>query len=313
MKITDISRIVPKTKTLEPPLEKSAMLFPCGMSRSGTTLLTTILDSHSQISLGYELIPPKLPGPTILKQALEEGLSLCNGDFGKCGTALRNSGKKDLGLFMTRCYRAGIALDELREILSKMHKEGLKEISTFKERLAIAYRIAIQKKIKEGTMFFGFKLNSPSVEEAFKLFTGGYFIYIIRNPRDVVASHIKRRFNRTVKEICLAWNNYIKSFEKFHSKHSDVSLIIRYEDLVSQPRKIITEIFQKLQLNIEEEVFQFYESKASVHQGGHPNIENLRKDFFTTSIGRWKGELPLDVVATIEKYCGDKMNDYDYE
>lgn len=313
MKITDISRIVPRIKTLDTPLEESAMLFPCGMSRSGTTLLTTVLDSHSQISLGYELIPPKLPGPLVLKQALEEGMNLCNGDFEKCGTALRNSGKKDLGLFMTRCYRAGIALDDLREILSKMHKEGLKEISTFKERLAIAYRIAGQKKIKEGTIIFGFKLNSPSVEEAFKLFPGGYFIYIIRDPRDVVASHIKRGFNRTTNEICRAWNNYIKSFEKFHSKHSDISLIIRYEDLVSQPRKIITEIFEKLQLNIEEEVFQFYESKASVHQGGHPNMENLRKDFFTTSIGRWKRELPLEVVATIEKYCGDKMKDYDYE
>ena len=33
----------------------------CGMSRSGTTLLTSMLDAHPGISMGYELLPAGLP------------------------------------------------------------------------------------------------------------------------------------------------------------------------------------------------------------------------------------------------------------
>jgi len=51
---------------------------------------------------------------------------------------------------------------------------------------------------------YRFKMNSPSVGEAFNLFPNGDFMYIIRDPRDVVASHIKRGFDRAVKEICSA-------------------------------------------------------------------------------------------------------------
>ena len=32
-------------------------VFTFGISRSGTTLLTTILDSHPDVSMGYELLP----------------------------------------------------------------------------------------------------------------------------------------------------------------------------------------------------------------------------------------------------------------
>jgi len=33
-------------------LTEDTMIFPCGVSRSGSTLLAIVLDSHSQVSLG---------------------------------------------------------------------------------------------------------------------------------------------------------------------------------------------------------------------------------------------------------------------
>ncbi len=293
-------------------LAEDLMVFPCGMSRSGTTLLATVLDSHSQISLGYELIPPKLPGPSTLIEALEEGLNLSNGDFEKCGTALRDSGEKSIGLFMTRSYRAGISAGELRNILKEMQEKGLHTISSFKERLYVAFMIAKRKHLNESTNAYGFKFNSPSVSEAFKVFPGGYFVYIVRDPRDVVASHIKRGFERTTQEICIAWNNYIQSFENFREGHEDRSIIIRYEDLVSRPHETINKIFRILPLELEQSIFRFYESKASVHKGGHPNAENLKKNFFTSSIGRWGNELSSDDIDTIQKSCGKAMKHYHY-
>lgn len=42
---------------------RSAMrhVIACGYSRSGTTLLTTILDAHPSVAMGYEILPNPLP------------------------------------------------------------------------------------------------------------------------------------------------------------------------------------------------------------------------------------------------------------
>ncbi len=293
-------------------ISEEPLIFPCGMSRSGTTLLTTILDSHSQVSLGYELIPPKIPGPEMLKQLLKEGLILSEGSFEKCGKAL-NAGQNDVGLFFTRCHRASISLEDLRQILDTLQKEGYTTISSLRERLEVAWRIADKKKLKENSQISGFKLNISSFEEAYRLFPRGYLIYIIRDPRDVVDSHIERGFNRTPQEICSSWNQYINKFDKFYQKHSAISLVIRYEDLVKDPDQTIKKIFDKLPIHIEGSVFEFYKSKASIHQSHHPNSDNLKRDFFTTSIGRWKTGLGDELGKKIKIWCHDKMEKYYYD
>src|SRR5688500_8507436 len=109
-------------------IDSQPMLFPCGMSRSGTTLLATILHSHSQVSLGYELIPPVLPGTAHLLAALERALGLSDGDFAAAGKALRRAGDDQAGLFITRCCRAGINADEMRQVLVALKNDGLMQI-----------------------------------------------------------------------------------------------------------------------------------------------------------------------------------------
>ena len=118
-------------------LTEDTMIFPCGMSRSGTTLLATVLDSHSQVSLGYELIPPKLPSPRQLMSIVEAALILCNNDVEKCGAELRSTGKKDIGLFVIRAFRARLSYEDIFTILNELQTEGLKEISSFTQRLKV--------------------------------------------------------------------------------------------------------------------------------------------------------------------------------
>jgi hypothetical protein len=160
---------------------------------------------------------------------------------------------------------------------------------------------------------YGFKLNIPSVISAFDLFPNSRLIYILRDPRDVVASHIQRNFNRTIKEICTAWNNYLLSFERFCEKHHQSGIIVLYEDIVTKPEFVLPMIFKFLSLPIESSVFEFYKSKAGVHQFGHPNAKNLKKDFFTTSVDRWKKDLNSEQIEMIENLCRKKMNDFGYK
>jgi hypothetical protein len=282
------------------------------MSRSGTTLLSTILDSHSQVSMGYELIPPKLPSPSHLSVCLEKGLALAGNDLAKCGRSLRKTSFSKEGLFFTRCYRAGLEADDLKAILQQMQTGQSTPISTLKQRLEVAWTIANHSAKKRNCLIYGFKLNIPSVDIAYKYFPNSRLLYILRDPRDVVASHIQSNFDRTLSHICDAWNNYIQSFNRLIKDNPDIGMVVRYEDIVSNSGHFLPILFEFIPLNLESSVFEFYNSKAGIHVYGHPNAENLKKDFFTTSIGRWKRELSSDQVAFVENQCMKNMELFDY-
>lgn len=296
------------------PVTKNPVLFPCGMSRSGTTLLATILDSHTNISLCYELIPP--PGLHLapIINLLNEVASSTN-DLKTVSENLQQSESDSKGteLFISHCLRAGIKASELKIVLTDLISTGLIEIKTLRDRLFLAYKISEIKRFKGKSPISGFKLNIPSVESAFSFFPKGIFIFILRDPRDVVASHIKRNFKRSTQDICSAWMNYLTCFEKFRSKKPGKTYIVKYEDLVTNPNDSIKSIFEKIPLDMEQNLFDFYKSQASIHQGGHPNIKELQKNFFTTSIGRWEKDLSKDTINVVEKLCGEKMNEYGYE
>jgi hypothetical protein len=257
--------------------------------------------------MGYELIPPQLPSPIVLLESLERGLELCNNDFSKCGQILRANGFINEGLFITRCYRSGIDANDLETLLLQMHNGGLKMINSLQLRLQTAWAIAKRGAEKKKKKIYGFKLNIPSIEKAFECFPNSSMLYILRDPRDVVASHIQRKFDRTIQEICKAWNNYIECFENFQIKYPRSGFVIHYEEIVSNSGYLLPKMFDFLSLPIDASVFDFFKSKAGVHTFGHPNAENLKKNFFTTSIGRWKNELSSEQVKQIVRLCGKKM------
>jgi Sulfotransferase family len=295
-----------------PVVSRDPLVFPCGLSRSGTTLLATILDSHRDISLGYELIPPWLPAPLELLALLDEGIKR-GGSADFAGKALRDAGHLDSGKFIMRCFRAGLSEADLRAVMGALAQEGCPAVETIEDRLRIAHRVAARKREIRRTRYYGFKLNISAFELAYNLFPNSRLVYIVRDPRDVVASQIERKFDRSVEDICRAWNRYATSLDRFVTAHPDAGHLIRYEDLVGTPEVTIRSMFDFLPMEIDENVFRFYDSAASVHHSGHPNAANLKRDFFTTSIGRARHELETSVVAQIEEFCAEGMERLRYE
>ena len=298
---------------LRAPVSSDNMIFVCGVSRSGTTLLTTVLDSHSQISLGYELIPPPLPAVPVVTALLNEVLAESGVDFSRCGSVLRKRGHFGLGQWITRCHRAGADLDDMKHVFSYARASGVKKVYSLVQRLTLAYLVVKRLQVKTGASIYGFKFSCTHFNLGHRMFPNGFFVYIIRDPRDVAVSQKKRGFKKSVTEICLDWNRYTNSFLKFHEKCPDNSHVVRYESLVSDPREEISRLFEKLPLTPEPELFRFYESKATIHTSNHPNSQNLKKDFFTDSIGRWKQHLGTAEIRKIERLCRKNMRIYRYE
>jgi hypothetical protein len=236
----------------------------------------------------------------------------CDGDFLQCEGELHKAKFPLERLFFKRCHRAGLGGDDLKRILEKLSGKVQNDIETFYDRLYTAWMIAAESAEGHGCDRYGFKLNIPSVNKAHELFPRSLLVYILRDPRDVVASHIQRNFDRTIPEICKAWCNYSRSFTSFEKLSPSLGMMIRYEDIVSEPRSVIPKVLSFLRLPLENSVFEFYRSKAGVHTRGHPNARNLKKDFFTSSIGRWKKELKHTQIEQIEEMCCVEMKLYRY-
>ena len=293
-------------------ITKSEIIFPCGMSRSGTTLLTTVLDTHPKISLGYELMPAEILNIADLIQSLETlQREYPNNSLEQHAKTLKRNNSTNEGLLSLRAARTGLSTEVFKSILTKWLDKS-NSIKSVEERFKISYDIVKEKSKEEGSAITGFKLNNASYDLALRLFPNSYYIYILRDPRDVWVSHVKRKFKRTSADVCNAWNNYIQKFITFKKLNPSRAAIIKYEDLVRSPRETLTPIFNTLPVDHDDTIYNFYKSNASVHESSHPNSDQLSQNFFTSSIGSWKSYITPKDRDAIEAMCSSLMSDFDY-
>lgn len=289
-------------------------VFVCGMSRSGTTLLTTILDSHPRISMGYEMLPAGLPpaaeSAELVRQAVEEAAA--DAERSPSDLLKQREQTRSLGVFVKRCERTCVEPVALVQIFQSFADQGVSSLESIEMRAKLSLEALKIKRAHEGTSICGCKINAPSIRNFHEALPPSRYVFIVRDPRDVVSSHFHHEFNRTLEEIAHAWWNYTSRFLVFQRECPDQAKVIRYEDLVDAPDALLRDLFAWIGVEWSEKARRFYQSNASVHRVGHLNAESLQRDFFTTSRGRWKNSLDLDQVRAIQAKCGELMTEFGY-
>ena len=288
------------------------MVMVAGMSRSGTTLLTTVLDAHPEIACGAELIPSPMSSIRDVREALNGAMGV-TGDFSEVGRYLRQSGNREIGLFFVRCYRAGVTSSELQEALKTLETKLPNGATRLGERILVAQTIMQHRARREDAAIYGFKYTSSAPDIAHAYLPGARLLGIIRDPFDVVLSHKKREFDKTIEDVAKTWVAYAKKYREDEASHPDTCRVLRYEDLTRQPRRTLSRAFDILPVDLHQEIFDFYKSDSSIHAGFHPNAERLRMNFSTDGIGRGKTELPARERNQIEAICRDEMREFGYD
>ncbi len=289
------------------------ILMVGGISRSGTTLLTTVFDAHPDISMGAELVPAPMKGSAELLRLLDKALDLVDGDYARAGRALNKAGDKQEGLFFSRCDRAGITEAELREGLESLVDRTAGGIKDWRDRLLVAWTVMRLRWQREKTAMFGFKLNSPSILATHRLFPNARFVCLVRDPVDVVRSQTKRKFDRDLGQMMRGWTKYARTYADYAEKNPEVCTVLRYEDLVRAPRRSLMRAFQHLPVDMDESIFSYYKSDGAIFQAGHPNIDRIKMNFSDSSIGSGHKTLEPEMIAEIHKMAGRTGREFGYD
>lgn len=293
-------------------ISETPAVFVWGISRSGTTLLTTVLDSHSQVAMGYELATSTLPPPQTILLLLSEALAATQGQFERCGRAVQAAGHDSTALFFARCHRAGLTATDLQSALSEYSTAHHNRLLTRRDALDLSWRLVEIKSRRQSADYAGFKIGMSRSGTELKWFPRGRIVGIIRDPRDVVVSHLGYPFfDRTVDAICERWNRFLTRYSALAKTHPSRMILVRYEDLVQEPAYWVDRLFTFLGVRPEgDKVVET--SKATILDSTHPNLANIRRGFFTSSIGRWESDLEAETARLVANRCADGMRRLGY-
>jgi hypothetical protein len=220
------------------------MFFIIGRPRSGTTLLKTILETHPNIKIPFEC-------PLIIYL------------FGKYGKIkIWNNKKKnqlisDLNEIPLFNYWV-IDKNNLKTSLSSMIGNY-----TFQEIIKKIYLNHISYKYKKNIQWIGDKNPEYTMytKELSEIFPNSKFIFIVRDYRDHYVSIKNSKLGYPSAALTtLRWKEAIDNINKL-SKIKNKVHIIKYENLVNNPKLEINKICSFLNIKYHKKMIKFYKNK----------------------------------------------------
>lgn len=271
-------------------------IFIVGMARSGTTLMNTLLSAHSKIAIPLS----ETKFLVDLNQAKVE-------DF--------NAGPQNFETFW----------DEY------IHGKRFTVLGLDSER--VRDRILMSKVINYRTIFssiletYAEKMDkvrwgekTPDHYQFTEIILQWYpqakIIWMLRDPRSVIASHLKVSWSkRSVEEYAKKWCDSLTNFEQRWAADSRVKLV-KYEHLVRNPSVEIPEICKFLEEQFEDTLISGRSESTS------PIINRTEEDksFFRatlkpieeSNIDKWRTSLSKSQITSIENIVRLKMKAYGY-
>ena len=280
-------------------------IFVRAMSRSGGTLTCAILDSHPDISMSYELYPWLLETDRFEINKLIESLRLgVNQDI------LNNCPTKNFERFLHWMKRGGITNGEFADILESCNLQKEKRITKVSS-LQIIKKCGILKKEKESKSIWGMKMldNYSDYQTSFK---HSFFIYVVRDGRDVFASQMNTgSFNPTPEKLAEQWVSNLETFNQFMAKNKN-AILLKYENLVRDTENVIKNLTQKIGINFSSQMIMPYKNDLCIFTSDHISKEKIQQPINDGSIGRWRKEVNQSLIKSFMNVAGPQMKKLNY-
>ena len=289
-------------------------IFICGHPKSGTTLLVSLFDSHPQLIV-YPDETFFFRGfvPEIRNRDLDEKLSLAQRyllhfferSFTNSGgqNSVESSQDQRLQDYVRTC--------EL--MLEDINVHGIQHDGDLLSAAIYAYG-RTHDKLSSDTLYWIEKTpyNEHFAELIFNWWPDAHCIHIVRDPRDNYVTYQRKHKGLSAEDFSLGWNSSIKvgfnNRERYGKKNY---LILRYEDLTTNPERSLQQIIDFLGIS-DEEILRIPTSDGIPWEGNSQFGDKFR-GISTKPVGRWKRELSSKNTEIVEAICAESMKIIGYE
>jgi len=299
------------------PVFDGSPIFVGGDGRSGTTLLSLVLDTHSQLVVGPEL---HFGGPKNLgsyaKKCAELVVACDPRVFGK---GLKENPDLKLGVqFVKRCHRFGIAFDELIELIDESIRESNSELETFEQRCVLINKIGQQRCIKTDKPIWGMKImrEVKNLNRYKMLWPKARFIHIIRDGRDVAASQLIEHGTwgyADIKKAAIGWVDLITNSRKQSAPEGYFE--IKYEDLVMNTESALIRLVDFIGVPMEQGMLKHNKVEHALFDNAynHASINQVVNPINSSSIERFRKDLTEEQQEAFWAIAGLMLDELGYE
>jgi protein-tyrosine sulfotransferase len=287
-----LSTFMPAVKNTQP------FLFIMGSGRNGSTLLSAILNNHPDIC-----IPPE---HNIIPEAIRywytHPFRSWNDMAGHVCSFLGKPSQWNIDI-------AAIQKDLLAAPATKRNV-------TYVLRTIYGYFAQLQGKANP---IFGDKTPSNTfyIKSIKKQFPGSRIVFLVRDPRDVLASLLKadeKYYSARFDFMMWRWKNSIDKYKALSKKFPGDVMLLKYEDLVNNPQRKVDATIKFLGLKPEPGLLSDYDANMEflgVKDASHH--QNILNPISTASIGGWKHALTNESATRIKNKLGTYMRMFGYE
>lgn len=269
----------------------SEPFFIVGADRSGTTLLRLMLNEHKRVT-----IPPESWFLSPLMDAMPSEQKLDQKHLERCCEIIVTHGRwRHWGIHDAALYAAilGLRTPLLRDVVSR------------------AYQLWATRAGKQrwGDKTPGYALEIARLR---RLLPGAKFIHIVRDARDVCLSLRQRKMEGGCTYSAAAfWVRRVRGALRAGRRLPPGQYLqVSYERLVLDTERVLREVCEFLGENWDHHMLEFYQNagknitEAEQAAGIHAKLSRPPEP---TDVARWKQELTLFQVATVEAIAGRIM------
>jgi Sulfotransferase family len=268
--------------------------FLVGCSRSGTTLLQALIDSHPNIAM-----PPESQFYVRFGR-----IAGTYGDLDEHQNRRRLISALLNDAFVER-WRLGVSAGEVENRLRRPNFAGIVEalFELYAER--------------QGATRWGDKTpeHIRHCREIRRDFPGALFIHLVRDGRDV-AEAVRRMifYPVTAHAVARVWRDEVRHWQEFVDAEGDHgTLVVRYEDLVTLPTDVIGDIFRFLGEPYVDTVATYARSSLSRNLAEQtPWHSSLRGGISAAKVGAYRRAFTPREIEIIESIEGDDLRAYGY-
>ena len=273
--------------TQNPRADWSAPLFVVSAGRSGSTLLTNILNAHPDVAMTHESY---VFHACVISHLLASS---------PCGVVTET---REIRLM-------GMVPPDYIESFAGLHKAAM---------LDLLKAFFLENFPDKQFVRWGDKFRRPEcVAELIETFPRASFLHVVRDGRDRTVSARKflgRERDRigpevqegTFEDHCNYWVDLNQGTADALADHPS-AMFVRYEDLIADPHAEAARVLAFLGLEHHPHIDHFLDGPSRTVQRGHGTSENA-----SASRGRWREELTDEEKATADRIMGETLDHFGY-